>query len=111
MSEGPHRSTEEWKQAKVERKARTQEMYESRRIADHADGVAPYVGNEYVCPNCNGIIQTYLLRTLFKPPSYAHLLNDIIKCCFCGFFFSYHGVPIRAVKTTGGKPAGSAMSG
>lgn len=110
MSEGPHRTTEEWKQAKQDRRARQQELFDARRIAP-PDGVTPYVGNEYVCPNCNGVIPTRLLRTLNKPPRYAHLLNDVIRCCFCDFVFSYRGSHVRSIPPVEGTSPGTVMSG
>lgn len=109
MTEGPHRTTDEWKQTKLDRRERQQALYAARRVVDEGDDVAPYVGNEYVCPNCRGVIPTRLLRPLNKPPRYAHLLNDIIRCCFCDFVFSYRGSHVRA--NPEGSPPGTVMSG
>lgn len=37
-------------------------------------------GNQYVCPQCEKPIPPLRLVFLGKPPRYAHVLNDIIKC-------------------------------
>ena len=44
-------------------------------------------GNDWVCPACEQIIPPTQVRFLGKPPRYAHLLNDVIRCT-CGFIFS-----------------------
>ncbi len=111
MTEGPHRTTEEWKQSKLDRRARQQQLFEARHVYPEADAAVPFVGNEYVCPNCHGIIPTRLLRTLNKPPQYAHLLNDVIRCAFCDFVFSYRGSHLRTARDDEGKETGTVMSG
>lgn len=54
----------------------------------------PYPGDEYTCPNCEAMIPTRKQRTLSKPAKYSHMLNDVMKCPFCSFVFSYR---MRAV--------------
>lgn len=55
-------------------------------------------GRNWICPNCEARLSVVAegqdrLHALFlgKPPKYAHLLNDIIRCtgdAGCGFIFS-----------------------
>lgn len=47
-------------------------------------------GNEYVCPNCLEAIPNRRVIYLAKPPQFAHLLNDVIRCPRerCRFVFS-----------------------
>jgi len=56
----------------------------------------PNSGNQYICPQCERPIPPLRLVFLGKPPQYAHLLNDIIKCTNrdedgreCRYIFSY----------------------
>ena len=56
----------------------------------------PQLGNQYVCPQCEKPIPPLRLVFLGKPPNYAHLLNDVIKCTNrdeqgreCRYIFSY----------------------
>lgn len=49
----------------------------------------PYSGSEYLCPNCEQHIPTRKQINLSKPAKYAHTLNEIMKCPFCSFIFSY----------------------
>jgi hypothetical protein len=49
----------------------------------------PYNGQEYVCPNCEQSIPTRRQQYLARPAKYAHILNDVQKCPFCSFVFSY----------------------
>lgn len=59
-------------------------------LDDRAIEVAvPYGGSEYKCPNCEQFIPTRKQNNLAKPAKYAHMLNDIQKCCFCNFLYSY----------------------
>jgi len=60
-------------------------------LADRATEVSvPYQGgSEYTCPNCEQQIPTRKQINLAKPAKYAHILNDILKCPFCSFVFSY----------------------
>lgn len=48
-----------------------------------------YDHDEYICPSCQQPIPTRRQYTLSKPARYAHLLNDIQKCPWCSFYFSY----------------------
>lgn len=60
------------------------------RLADGAMEVpVPYPGPEYVCPNCERKIPTRKQQNMAKPAKYAHALNDVMKCCWCSFIFSY----------------------
>lgn len=59
-------------------------------LDDRAVEVAvPYNGLEYKCPNCEQMIPTRKQNNLSKPAKYAHMLNDVQKCPFCSFLFSY----------------------
>lgn len=49
----------------------------------------PYTGDEYVCPNCERTIPTRKQRNMAKPSKFAHLLNDVQRCPWCSFAFSY----------------------
>lgn len=49
----------------------------------------PYAEQEYRCPSCERSIPTRKQNTLAKPARYAHLLNDVQKCPWCSFLFSY----------------------
>lgn len=49
----------------------------------------PYPGSEYKCPNCEQDIPTRKQIPLAKPAKYSHILNDVQKCPFCSFIFSY----------------------
>jgi hypothetical protein len=71
----------------------------------------PFRGNEYICPNCRAVIPTRKIVLMAKPPRFAHLLNDIIRCCYCNFLFSYRGLSIRAVADDKGHAVGTAVSG
>lgn len=70
----------------------------------------PLSGNRYVCPNCELVIPTRALWTLAKPPRYAHLLNDIIKCPNCNFMFSYKPIHLTTV-SEGGEVKGTVLRG
>lgn len=48
----------------------------------------PWVGNHWVCPNCEEEIPPLRVVFLGKPPKYANMLHDIIRCCWCKFNFS-----------------------
>ena len=48
----------------------------------------PWVGNEWLCPNCEMRIPPLRVQFLGKPPKYAHMLHDVIRCCWCRFAFS-----------------------
>jgi hypothetical protein len=59
-------------------------------LDDSAREVAvPYAGSEYLCPNCEQHIPTRKQINLSRPAKYAHVLNEIMKCPFCMFIFSY----------------------
>lgn len=49
----------------------------------------PYMGVEYRCPSCETSIPTRKQNPMAKPAKYAHMLNDVMKCPFCNFIFSY----------------------
>lgn len=83
----------------------------TREYVGQSDDPVPYRGNEYICPQCRSVIPTRKLILMAKPPRFAHLLNDIIKCCYCNFLFSYRGLPIRPVSDEHGHSTGTAMSG
>lgn len=48
----------------------------------------PYNGHEYVCPSCEQPIPTRKQIRLSKPARWENSLNDVFRCCFCGFVFS-----------------------
>lgn len=84
------------------------------RVSIPADAEpTPYRGNEYVCPNCRSVIPTRKIALMAKPPRFAHLLNDIIRCCYCNFLFSYRreSVGLRPVTDEHGHPTGTVVSG
>jgi hypothetical protein len=58
----------------------------------------PYSGTEYTCPSCEMKIPTRKQRPMSKPAKYAHMLNDVLKCPYCSFVFSYR---LRAVVLQG----------
>lgn len=59
-------------------------------LAENAKEVSvPYPDPEFLCPNCEKTIPTRLQRNLAKPARYAHRLNDVQKCPYCSFVFSY----------------------
>lgn len=49
----------------------------------------PYAGKQYLCPNCEQHIETRKQINLAKPAKFAHLLNEVQKCPYCSFIFSY----------------------
>lgn len=49
----------------------------------------PYIGEQYICPNCEKEIPTRKQRNMAKPAKYAHLLADVQRCPFCSFTFAY----------------------
>lgn len=49
----------------------------------------PYAGSEYICPSCEQPIPTRKQINLARPAKYAHVLNEIQKCPYCMFIFSY----------------------
>lgn len=59
-------------------------------LEDSAREIAvPYAGTEYVCPSCEQPIPTRKQINLARPAKYSHVLNEIQKCPFCMFIFSY----------------------
>ena len=50
--------------------------------------VVPWNGNEWMCPQCERIIPPLRVQVLGKPPKYAHVLHDVIRCCWCKFSFA-----------------------
>lgn len=44
--------------------------------------------NTWLCPNCEKKIPALRVIFLGKPPKYAHMLHDIVKCCWCRFAFA-----------------------
>ena len=46
-------------------------------------------GSEYLCPACETAIPTRRQIRLNKPAKYEALLNDLQKCPFCNFIFSW----------------------
>lgn len=48
----------------------------------------PWRGNSWFCPNCEQTIPPLRVQFLGKPPKYAHVLHDVIRCTFCKFTFS-----------------------
>lgn len=71
-----------------------------------------FVGNEYVCPNCRAIIPTRKIVLMAKPPRFAHLLNDVIRCCYCNFIWSPDPMrtSIRPIEGQRGKVDGTVTS-
>lgn len=58
------------------------------QVPGGAERVAvPWRGNRWVCPHCEVEIEPLDLLFYGKPPKYADLLHDIIKCphCLCAF--------------------------
>jgi hypothetical protein len=50
-------------------------------LADGAQRVTvPWNAKEYICPACEQPIPNRRLIYLAKPPKYAHVLNDVLKC-------------------------------
>ena len=45
----------------------------------------PWSGNEWLCPQCEQTIPPLRLQFRGKPPKYAHVLHDVIRCCWCKF--------------------------
>lgn len=56
---------------------------------DAHEEVLPYPFDEFVCPKCERKIPTRNQYILAKPAKFAHLLNDVLRCPFCSFDFSY----------------------
>lgn len=60
------------------------------RLVDGATEVpVPYPGPDYICPNCERPIPTRKQQNMAKPAKFAYSLNDVMKCCWCSFIFSY----------------------
>jgi hypothetical protein len=55
------------------------------------DLTVPVYQNRWVCPFCERIIPIRLSSMITKPPNWAELLNDIIRCGMCGKHFSPRG--------------------
>jgi len=66
-----------------------EELSDLRTVEDAVEVPVSYKGTEYICPSCEKAIPTRKQINMSKPPKYASQLNDIIKCCFCSFVFSY----------------------
>lgn len=60
-----------------------------------------YEHDEYVCPspNCGKSIDTRKQIILSKPARYAHRLNDVLKCPYCGIIFSYRTLTVRVLRS------------
>lgn len=48
----------------------------------------PWSGNLWVCPSCEQSIPPLRVQVLGKPPKYAQMLHDVIRCCWCKFSFA-----------------------
>ena len=46
------------------------------------------VGRDYMCPQCERLIPTRKQRMLAKPAKFTAVLNDILVCPHCQFYFS-----------------------
>jgi len=58
----------------------------------------PYGHPKFICPSCEEPIGTKQQINFAKPAPYAHQLNDVQKCPFCGFIFSYRLVTVRVIR-------------
>ena len=70
-------------------KETAQPASELRLVEGAVEIPVPYSGSEYSCPNCERKIPTRKQMNMAKPAKYAHMLNDIQRCPWCSFLFSY----------------------
>lgn len=88
-------------------------MPTSRRTwnVPRVQAIPPVRGVLYVCPACESVIPTRQLITLAKPLKYQHLLADILRCCWCNFYFCYTRAALTAVRDEDGEVIGTALRG
>lgn len=68
--------------------------------AEAIEVAVPYPHDEFICPspNCGRAIEWRKQIILSKPARYAHLLNDVLKCPYCGIIFSYKTSVARVIR-------------
>lgn len=61
----------------------------------------PYPRDEFMCPSptCGRSIELRKQIILAKPARFAHELNDVLKCPYCGIIFSPRIQYARVMRT------------
>lgn len=57
----------------------------------------PFPKKDYLCPSCEQPIPTRRQIRFGKPPRFEHLLNDVQKCPWCNYLFSYATVTAHVI--------------